>query len=367
MSPRDRQFRLGELFSGPGGIGCGAAESEVTSKEGVTFSFKHVWSNDYDKSSCETFKQNIKIDSNRVYCEPVDDFVKRFETLPKIDALSFGFPCNDFSNIGEKKGLTGTFGPLFEYGAHALDHFYPSFFLAENVGGLTNSNSGRAFEKIVNRLRSAGSGYELTVHLYKFEEYGVPQKRHRIVIVGIRKNLGLTSQVPKPTHTERNWVTAREALEALPDVHSLPNSERTRQMGDVVERLTHIRPGQNVWNANIPRRLRLNVKGARLSNIYRRLDPDKPAYTVTGSGGGGTHTYHYDEPRALTNRERARLQSFSDDFLFVGSKEQVRKQIGMAVPPQGARTILTAILKMFAGISYPSVKPKWEEAAGDDE
>ncbi|MDY2588896.1 MAG: DNA cytosine methyltransferase, partial [Agathobacter sp.] len=98
--------------------------------------------------------------------------------------------------------------------------------------------------------------------------------------------------------------------------------------------------------------LKLNVSGARLSQIYKRLDPEKPAYTVTGSGGGGTHIYHYDEPRALTNRERARLQTFPDDYVFEGSKESVRKQIGMAVPSKGAKIIFEAILNTFAGIEY---------------
>ena len=101
--------------------------------------------------------------------------------------------------------------------------------------------------------------------------------------------------------------------------------------------------------------MKLNVKGAKISQIYKRLDPSKPAYTVTGSGGGGTHIYHYSEPRALTNRERARLQTFPDSYEFVGSKESVRKQIGMAVPVQGAKIIFEAVLKTFAGIEYPSV------------
>ena len=85
------------------------------------------------------------------------------------------------------------------------------------------------------------------------------------------------------------------------------------------------------------------------------MDPDKPAYTVTGSGGGGTHIYHYSEPRALTNRERARLQTFPDDYIFEGSKEEVRKQIGMAVPALGAKVIFEAILKTFAEEDYESV------------
>ena len=76
---------------------------------------------------------------------------------------------------------------------------------------------------------------------------------------------------------------------------------------------------ENAWTAKLPDHLKLNVKGATISQIYKRLDPNKPAYTVTGSGGGGTHVYHWKEPRALTNRERARLQTFPDDFKFHGS------------------------------------------------
>jgi DNA (cytosine-5)-methyltransferase 1 len=100
--------------------------------------------------------------------------------------------------------------------------------------------------------------------------------------------------------------------------------------------------------------LQLNITGAKISQIYRRLDPNKPAYTITGSGGGGTHVYHWSEDRALTNRERARLQTFPDNFVFEGSKESVRKQIGMAVPVDGVRIIFEALLNCFAGIAYES-------------
>jgi len=92
-----------------------------------------------------------------------------------------------------------------------------------------------------------------------------------------------------------------------------------------------------------------------MSQIYRRLDPTRPAYTITGSGGGGTHGYHWAQDRALTNRERARIQTFDDDHFFCGSKESVRKQIGMAVPPKGAKVIFQAVLKTMAGESYDEV------------
>ena len=106
----------------------------------------------------------------------------------------------------------------------------------------------------------------------------------------------------------------------------------------------------------MPEELKLKVKGAKISQIYKRLDPSKPAYTVTGSGGGGTHIYHYSENRALTNRERARLQTFPDNYEFQGPKESVRRQIGMAVPCVVRKLFLKQFSKTFANIDYPFVE-----------
>jgi len=149
-------------------------------------------------------------------------------------------------------------------------------------------------------------------------------------------------------------MTAQQALEVPPIPKDSLNQELTKQSTVVIERLKLIKPGENVWNANLPDYLKLNVKGARLSQIYKRLHPDKPSYTITGSGGGGTHGYHWKEPRALTNRERARIQTFPDDFVFSGSKESARKQLGMAVPPKMSEIIFGSILKTFAGGEYIS-------------
>src|SRR5699024_5627744 len=114
--------------------------------------------------------------------------------------------------------------------------------------------------------------------------------------------------------------------------------------------------GENAFNARrMTDEYRLNVRGATISQIYKRLLPDKPSYTITGSGGGGTHVYHWEEPRSLTNRERARLQSFPDSFEFLGNRTSVRKQVGMAVPVNGARAIFTALFNSFLGVEYPSV------------
>lgn len=348
-------FRLGELFCGPGGIAWGATHADIGDPN---FTIVHQWANDYDANTCNTYRHNIcPGDPQSVYHEDIRKF--DMSKLAPIDALAFGFPCNDYSVVGEQKGMDGVYGPLYSYGVKALKRFQPQWFLAENVGGLRNANDGTAFTKILAELRNAG--YTITPHLYKFEEYGIPQARHRIIIVGIRNDISVTYKVPSPAPYANADNSCRTAIEVPPIPADALNNEPTKQSPIVVERLRHILPGQNAFTADLPEELQLNIKGARISQIYKRLDPTKPAYTVTGSGGGGTHIYHWDEPRALTNRERARLQTFPDTYEFIGSKESVRKQIGMAVPCRGAQIIFEAILKSFAGIEYESIEPNINE------
>ena len=348
-------YRLGELFCGPGGIAWGATNADIGNPD---FRIIHQWANDYDASTCDTYRNNICPDAPQtVYHEDIRKF--DMNKLADIDALAFGFPCNDFSVVGEQKGMDGVYGPLYSYGVKALKQFNPMWFLAENVGGLRNANEGKAFSRILTELKEAG--YKITPHLYKFEEYGIPQARHRIIIVGIKDNIDITFKVPSAEPYKDIDNSCRTAIEVPPIPADAPNNEMTKQSRQVIERLGYINPGQNAFTANLPEHLQLNIKGARISQIYKRLDPEKPAYTVTGSGGGGTHIYHWKEPRALTNRERARLQTFPDTYVFYGSKESVRKQIGMAVPCKGAKIIFEAILKSFAGIDYPSIEPNINE------
>lgn len=360
---KSKIYRLGELFCGPGGIGAGALDAEVVHQD-TRLSIAHTWANDIDKDACATYKHNFSRHSPNLVVVNADVRTLDLTKLPKIDALTFGFPCNDFSIVGEHRGLRGNYGPLYSYGVKAIEHFQPDWFMAENVGGLRSANGGNALERILAAIRSAKPGYNVTAHYYRFEDYGVPQARHRVIIVGLKKRFGKVFKVPAPTH-KGNPITARVAIEVPPIPSTAKNQEPTKQSKIVVERLSKIRPGQNVWNADLPAHLQLNVKGARLSQIYRRLDPSSPAYTITGSGGGGTHVYHWAEPRALTNRERARLQTFPDRHEFVGSKESVRKQIGMAIPPRGVKVIFNAILSTLAGKDYPHIQSDWHLALND--
>lgn len=338
------KYKYGEFFSGPGGLSLGALNAKYK-KGSKTYSIKHTWASDYDEDSCKTYIKNIcPTHPESVICEDIHNL--EISGLDPVDIFGYGFPCNDFSIVGKSKGFQGKFGPLYTYGLKVMDHFNPISFVAENVGGLTSANNGEAFKKILSDLEHSGSGYNVSYNKYKAEEYGVPQTRHRIIIVGIRKDQNKTFIHPEPTHKNK-YVSVKDVLEDPGISSNMANTEKPVASDTVVERLEHIKPGQNVWNAELPEHLKLNVKGAKLSQIYRRLDPNKPSYTLTGSGGGGTHGYHYKEPRPLNNRERARIQTFPDEFIFEGKYSSVRKQIGMAVPPLLSEIIFTELLKQL--------------------
>lgn len=390
------QFILGELFCGPGGMAIAAKLTPPVRGAGGEFSIQHAWGVDFSKSAIETFRANLK--GVEGICMDARDFIKSGLTAErKISALAFGFPCNSFSAAGEREGVhSEKFGRLYECGVAVLAKYQPQWFIAENVSGIKAQDAGAQFQEILKAFANAGEhGYNVHAHLYKFEEYGVPQTRHRFVIVGIRHDIAvrrrLRFRVPAPEYGpgRRPFNTVRDALAVV--TNQTAWGQPTRQSEDVIWRLRFTPPGENAWKLdeiveyddirlmqylrhNLPwfqekiaplgnvtairakiEESRLHCTSARMSMIYKRLAPDFPAYTITGSGGGGTHMYHWEEDRALTNEERAALQTFPPDFVFKGSKEQVRKQIGMAVPTRGAMVIFKAILNTFARIDYPTI------------
>lgn len=351
------KFKLGELFCGPGGIACGALNSQSDNGE---YGIEHAWANDYDGDTCLTYIKNICPDNpDSVYHGDVRNL--DIPSLGEIDAFAYGFPCNSFSNVGEHKGLENEkFGQLYWYGIEVLKHYKPKWFLAENVSGIRSAGSGD-FQIILDDMKAAG--YRLNVNLYKAEQYGIPQTRHRVIIVGIREDLPIEFKVPDPSIYENYDITSGTALSNIPK--DATNNEIRKLSDKVTRRLSFIKPGENVWQAedrlgaDFPDELRIKTK-TKISQIYRKLDPDKPAYTVTASGGGGTFMYHWTD-RELTNRERARIQTFPDTYEFVGKYSSVRKQIGMAVPCKLSEIVITAILNSFAGIEYPWVEPNLSE------
>ena len=288
-------FRLGELFCGPGGIACGA--HNAVSDDGKK-TIIHAWANDFDPDTCATYAKNIcNGDDSSVYCMDVRNL--DIDALGPIDAFAYGFPCNSFSNVGEHQGLDNTkFGQLYTYGVEVLKKYQPKWFLAENVSGIRSAGDGDHFKIIMRDL--ADAGYTLVTNLYKFEQYGVPQTRHRIIIVGIRNDLdaqGIKFKVPSPEPYCKNDISARTALSNIPK--DAPNNEIRKLQDKVKQRLSYIKPGQNIWQAeNLPPDLEIKTR-TKISQIYRKLDPDKPSYTVTASGGGGTFMYHWSNEQAF--------------------------------------------------------------------
>ena len=353
--------RVAELFCGAGGFAQGAKNA----------GFEHIWGVDNHEDSCKTFEKNQKCEA---FHQNIEDFAKPSNLkkikrdFGKIDGLLFGFPCNDFSLVGKKEKMEGKFGGLYRYACKVLNFFEPEFFVAENVTSLSKKlkfNSSEQvlvkdvfdkeklqnqnyqnFKKIMGDLANCSEhGYRIYADNYKFEEYGIPQTRHRIILVGFREDYFRKNKInfERPEKNKGPQKTCKEALDEIPD--GMEHTEKTKHDERVIRRLKKTAEGKNVWDLGNDKDGLPGVKKARMSHIYKRLDSSKPAYTVTGSGGGGTHVYHYKENRALTNRERATLQTFPFTYNFVGGKESIRRQIGMAVPVLGAEKIMKAVKK----------------------
>ena len=312
------------------------------------WSYYKKWAVDHHRDSCTSFENNQECKAHPLEIEEFSR-KKHLKKLEKIDGLLFGFPCNDFSLVGKKRGFEGKFGGLYLYACKALKYFKPKFFVAENVTSIAKASDNYSnFKTIMKDLaNSTEYGYRIYADNYKFEEYGIPQTRHRMILVGFRNDFYNKNKInfEKPQKSKKPFVTCKEALEKPAIPKWAKNQEETRHDERVIRRLKKTKQGKNVWDLGDDEDGLPDVKKARMSQIYKRLDSTKPAYTVTGSGGGGTHVYHFKEDRALTNRERARLQTFDDRYEFYGGKESVRRQIGMAVPVFAAKQIMHAVRK----------------------
>lgn len=321
------------LFSGCGGLDLGFH------LEG----YETIWANDFSEWACDSFRNyfgDVIREGDITKIDPYTD-----KTIPSCELILGGFPCQDFSIIWKQPGLDGKRGGLYRHFLEFVDAKKPKAFVAENVKGLLTANKRKAIETIIKDFEAIAPGYVVKPHLYNFADYGVPQFRERLLIVGIRIDTGFDFKHPLPTHGEGRtnpYVTAGKALKGALEVkynnEHINSAEKTRKMLELIP------AGGNF--TDIPKDHELYVKGM-ISHVYRRINPDEPSKTIIAAGGGGTWGYHFPEPRALTNRERARLQSFPDDFEFKGNITEVRRQIGNAVPPQGVRLLAKRMLPLF--------------------
>lgn len=327
-------FSIFSTFTGAGGLDIGFhGEFKFLDNYYEKLSFKTQYALEYNKDAIDSLKYNKKYFSKTKFLHEdiTEDIEEKLHKYPKneIDVLLGGFPCVTFSIVGKQKGIQDNKdGQLYESFAKYLEHLQPKVFIAENVKGILSANKGEAVKIIKERFEL--DGYNLKIFLVNFADFGVPQLRERVLFIGVRKDLNMEFIPPEFTH-KSNHIPVNKAFEKLPDLKDCIHMKPLKVSHNVVERLKRIKEGGNYKDVeDTP----YAVKGL-MSNIYRRLDGSKPAYTVIASGGGGTWGYHQTSPRPLTNRERARLQSFPDDFNFQGSTTEVRRQIGNAVPPVG--------------------------------
>ncbi|MBE9120782.1 DNA cytosine methyltransferase [Tychonema sp. LEGE 07199] len=329
--------QLISLFSGCGGMDLPFHQA----------GFEVVWAIDSNQYACKTFSRNIADVIINDSIENID-----IAQVPEAEICIGGFPCQDFSLIWKRPGLEGTRGNLYTYFLDFVNKKKPKAFVAENVKGLLSANNYQAIKQIISDFESIAPGYLVKPKLYNFADYGVPQFRQRVLLVGIRMDTGFNFVHPQPKYGINRKNPYRTAGEALKNVETvIDNNKHHKIHTRTVEILNRIKPGGNF--SDIPKDSPYYVKGM-ISHVYRRIHPDKPSSTIIAGGGGGTWGYHYLEPRSLTNRERARLQTFPDNFVFEGSTTEVRRQIGNAVPPQGIAAVVESLIPLFKG-DYPQV------------
>lgn len=325
------------LFSGCGGLDLGFEQ---------VGDYKTVWANDFKHEACETFRNHfgdVILEGDIEQVDPYND-----KNIPECDIILGGFPCQDFSIIWKRPGLDGERGNLYKSFLRFVDAKKPKAFVAENVKGILTANKKKAIKQIIEDFQNIAPGYVVIPHLYNFAEYGVPEFRERVLIVGIRSDLGFHFKHPFPTHGDKDglkpYVTVGDAFK---DVENVPYNNEHLRVTERTQTIISLIPEGGNFTA-IPKDSPFYVKGM-ISHVYRRIHRNEPSKTIIAAGGGGTWGYHYPENRPLTNRERARIQSFPDDFVFFGNTTEVRRQIGNAVPPVGVHALAMTLKPLFFG------------------
>lgn len=303
-----RKYRVISLFSGCGGMDLGVMGGfQFLGREYSSLPFSIVFANDINDAACRSYRRNLH---EHVVCGDVWALI---DGLPDdIDVLIGGFPCQDISVNGKGKGVSGHRSGLYRAMVDAIKKTRPKVFVAENVKGLLMRHNASSLQQVLKDFR--GLGYEVTYKLYQAADYGVPQSRERVFIVGTLPSIR-PFVPPMPTHDANSHIVAREAL------------------GDL-EKLKEDQAINHIWS----RANRSPEQGDR------RLRADRPGYTIRAECHGNIQ-YHYKLPRRISMREAARLQSFPDNFVFDAKLRETERQIGNAVPPVLAWHIAKAVAR----------------------
>lgn len=305
-----QKIKVISLFSGCGGMDLGFLGGfEFLGKKYSKTPYQIVWANDFNEAACRTYARNI---GKHVHH---GDIWKLIDGMPKsADIVIGGFPCQDISVNGKGAGVDGKRSGLYRAMVEVVSRTKPKVFVAENVKGLLMKHNAKSLERVLTDFKALG--YDVTFQLYHAADYGVPQTRERVIIVGTRP--GVPKFVPpKPTHTKDKHITAREAIDDLAD---MPEDEAFN----------------HVWS-------RANKSGEQGN---RRLIAERPGYTIRAECHGNIQ-FHYEQPRRISMREAARFQTFPDNFIFDAKLRETERQVGNAVPPVLAWHIAKAVKRCF--------------------
>ena len=338
IDTRKNIFTNVELFAGAGGLALGLEQA----------GFDNLLSNDFDKDSCNTLKTN-RPDWN-VICDSVEnlaeqDLLKMLNIKEgELDLLSGGYPCQSFSYAGKRLGLTDVRGTMFYYYAKILKQLKPKMFLAENVKGLVGHDGGKTLQTMINVFEEIG--YRVQYKVLNSWDYGVAEKRERIVIIGIRNDIPVEYEYPSPYEYK---PVLRDALKNVPKSEGASYPQSKKEVFDLV-------PPGGCWR-DLPEDVaRAYMKGSYnlgggKTGMARRISWDEPSLTILCSPCmKQTDRCHPDETRPFTIRESARIQSFPDTWQFTGSLNSKYKQIGNAVPVNLAKEIGLSIIKTLKEI-----------------
>lgn len=337
----NRPYTLLELFAGAGGLAIGMDKA----------GFKSVLLNEIDKHACQTLREN-RPDWNVVEGDVSTlDFSKYRD---QVDIVSGGFPCQAFSYAGKKLGFEDARGTLFFEFARAIKEVNPKVIIAENVRGLLNHEDGKTLDAIKNVIDELG--YTLVEpRVLKAIFYKVPQKRERLFLIGIRKDLAEKVSFNWPSPYTR-IMTLKDALKSG-DLYStdVPHSPGQKYPARKAEILAKV-PEGGYWK-DLPDDLQREYMmksyflGGGKTGMARRLAWDEPSLTLTcAPAQKQTERCHPEETRPLTVREYARIQTFPDDWKFSGPLTSQYKQIGNAVPVNLAYAVGRAIVRLLNDI-----------------
>jgi len=334
-----RKYRNIELFAGAGGLALGLEQA----------GFKSIGFVEFDHVACETLRTN-RPKWNVIEEDIVEiskrDLLKEFKIKKgELDLLSGGYPCQSFSYAGKKLGLEDVRGTMFYYYAEFLRQLKPKMFLAENVKGLTTHDKGKTIKTMIAVFEELG--YSVEWKVLNAWDYGVAEKRQRVVIIGIRNDLvdKVKFEYPKPYDYK---PVLRDVLKNVPDSPGAKYPENKKKVFDLV-------PPGGYWR-DLPDDIAKDYMkscyfmGGGRTGIARRLSWDEPCLTLTCSPMmKQTDRCHPDESRPFTTREYARIQSFPDEWKFAGKIMDIYKQIGNAVPVNLARCIGESIINSLDG------------------